>query len=113
MDLYKTWEDEPLLESRKLINPIKTSQELKEKIEEYDIKEMEEYFTAIRICNYFEHIGHLVITKYLKVEDIEDIFGGSIIRYSELFDDYIKDKRKQYPRTFENFVKLREKIKED
>jgi len=112
MDLYKTWEGGPLFESRKLLKPIKTSQELKEKLEGYDETGTEQYFIAIRICNYFVHIGHLVINNYIKVKDIEDILGGSIIRYYELFDDYIKEERKKDPRVFENFQKLRERIKD-
>ena len=108
MDLYQMWEDEPLMEARTLIKAIKLKEALKEKLEEWDKGEQKEFFIALRVCNFFEHIGHLVVKKYLKGKDAEDLMGPSIIKYYEIFEDYIKEHRKEDNHIYENFQRLKE-----
>ena len=111
MDLYQMWDDEPLTEARRLIKAIKTKQALKEKLEEWDRGEQKEFFIALRVCNYFEHIGHLVVKNYLKGKDAKDLMGPSIIKYYEIFEDYIKEHRKEDNHIYGNFQRLKEEIK--
>lgn len=107
MDIYHMWESKSLMESRKLIKEQKTKEALKKKLKEWNREEKEEYFIAFRVCNYFEHIGHLVAKKYMKGKDIEDLMGPSVIKYYEIFEDYTKEYRKEDERFNENFENLK------
>ena len=107
MDIYQMWESKSLMKSRKLIKEQKTKEALKKKLKEWNREEKEEFFIAFRVCNYFEHIGHLVAKNYMRGKDIEDLMGPSVIKYYKIFEDYTKEHRKEDERFNENFENLK------
>ena len=97
MQLHQTWDSDEYIQSRKMINQYSSaptleegSQKLKKVMISFEDKDAQEYFTMLRIANFFENLGFLGWKKYLKRKDALDLFGDTAENYWNLFSALVK-----------------------
>ena len=54
------------------------------------LQEPTQYELLLRVCGFFETVGYTANRKYLDVEDVIDLFGGSIRTASQIFESHIR-----------------------
>ena len=65
----------------------------------------ETYGQLLRVCGFFETVGLAARRKYIALEDIVELLGGSIQTASEVFENHIRELRSQKVRRgFSNIV---------
>lgn len=110
MNLNSIFDSELIYESRKAIKEIKNRNGcLCNKLKEYERSDPEKYFILIRVGDFFEHMGWLVDKGY--IEDsilITDLFGGAIINYYKLYEEFVSKEREEHPHLYKYFEKLKE-----
>lgn len=97
MQLHQTWDSAEYIKSRTMINKHccapdldACSQKLKEAMKNYEDDDAEEYYTMLRVANFFENLGFLGHKKYLKRKDAIDLFGDTATNYWNLFSAMAK-----------------------
>jgi hypothetical protein len=91
MQLHQTWESKEYTRPRRLINQHcgnstmeEASQKLKESLKSWDETDAEEFYSVVRLANFFENLGYLVCNGHLGREDALELFGSTAKRYWEL-----------------------------
>lgn len=90
-DLSKQWNEEQLTESRKVArNYYKDSAKLKIAIQKARDENEQEYYSLVRILDFFEALGVLVNSTCLNKQLTKDLFGTAIVYYHDLYQPSIK-----------------------
>ena len=69
-----------------------------------------DYFLLTRPLDFFEELAFLVRKNYIPLEDARRTFGGPIVTYYKLFEDYVKEMR-QEPGNEDAYKELEKVIK--
>lgn len=82
--------EEPL-EQRKLSEAVDFTGRLT-KLRE-DLNTADDYLSLLEICSFFETVGFVAKKKYVNLQDIYELYGGSILLAHTLFDAYLESQR--------------------
>ena len=72
------------------------------------------YFMLIDICAFFETVAYVAYKKYVSLDDIYELFGGSILTSGKFFEAHIKDLQAgppPDPKLYENFIWLLDQVR--
>lgn len=100
--LAEEWNSDSFIASRYLmmkLAPVTMDQEEQQcKVtERMKIAEQEghkDYFLLTRPLDFFEELAFLIRKNYIPLEDARRTFGGPMVNYYKLFEDYVKEMRK-------------------
>jgi hypothetical protein len=104
LDLMQTWRSDSFVEARRIVNQY--AENLGEAIEKYDKENEPEYYTLIKVANFFEDLGTLVRRGELTKQEIRDYFSESIEHYYHLYSKYIERHRQDILNLYKGFENL-------
>lgn len=101
--LTEEWNSDSFIKSRHLIMqlaPVEMDlEEQRRKVTERmriaEQENHEDYFLLTRPLDFFEELAFLVRKNYIPLEHARRTFGGPIITYYKLFEDYVKEMRQE------------------
>ena len=59
-----------------------------------DVNTADDYLSLMEICSFFETVGFVAKKKYVNLQDIYELYGGSILLAGTLFDAYLESRRR-------------------
>lgn len=100
--LAEEWNSDSFIESRRLVmrlTPVGMEQEkqrsqVMERMKTAEQKGHNDYFLLTRPLDFFEELAFLIRKNYILLEDARRTFGGPMVNYYKLFEDYVKEMRK-------------------
>lgn len=110
-------ESDSLVKARQMVSSL-NEEELAKAAEEADRKNSEDYFTLMRVADFFEDLGFACKTGYVKNEDVLDEMGAPVGFYYERHQRVIENLRKRQPATryrkaYQNLQALKERLTRD
>ena len=100
--LNEEWNSDAFIASRHLmlkLAPVEMEQEeqcrkVTERMRAVEKENHKDYFLLTRPLDFFEELAFLIRKNYIPIEHARRTFGGSMITYYKLFEDYVKEMRK-------------------
>lgn len=110
-DDFSTFSDRVEGEAKRQSTPkrVVTAEELfPAQLEAMRTGEREKYQNIFRMCGFFETIAYAARARYIRVSDLDNLFGGSIRNSGKVFREHILDKQRELgePRYYEYYVWL-------
>jgi hypothetical protein len=109
MDLGRRW-DSPETASIKQLTKKWDPLELRLYWEIKNHSNSDEYYELERFANFFEELGVLNKLKILKLDWIDETLGSAVLDYWEMWRSAIKLEQKTWPKAYENWTSLAQKI---
>ena len=116
--LAEEWNSDSFIVSRQLmmeLAPVEMDQEeqrrkVTERMRTTEQKSDKDYFLLTRPLDFFEGLAFLIRQHYIPLEDACRTFGGPMITYYKLFEDYVEEMR-QEPGNEDAYKELEKVIK--
>ncbi|MCH7811059.1 MAG: hypothetical protein IH958_00320 [Chloroflexi bacterium] len=109
MELTNRWDNDDLLEARRLAALYESNPESLTKVMQTD---REERYQLERVPNFFEDLGVLVSEKSLAPRLVAKLMAGSVERYWALYSPYIVEQQDERKSEYRWFRDLQEKVAE-
>lgn len=116
--LAEEWNSDSFIDSRHLImklapiemNPKEQRQKVTERMRATEKDTDKDYFLLTRPLDFFEGLAFLIRKEYIPLKDATRLFGGPMVSYYKLFEDYVKEMRNE-PGNEKAYAELEEVVK--
>lgn len=69
-----------------------------------------DFIYLLNFLDFLETIGYLYVKKGVTIPELNELLGNSIVYFYEIYEPYIKHRRKKDPKFYDQFEKLYESV---